>query len=313
MELKLGKLPAVEDPLNRTIPLSAILIPENLPPLPAAFDVDDPIQSVWGGVDDHFVYRNAGPDAVGDCVKAARAHHTLRLEMFEQKKQIEITDDEVVAEYFRESGGRDTGLILLNAMKDWRKQGWDIGGKHYTIYAFAKVDWKDHDQVKHAIHLLAGINFGMLVFTKDIEQFQNGQGWRLTGQDGKFRGGHGVYGCKYRDQEQAELGRLLAIRAEENGGHAWLPRPDIIGYEENGLWVMTWGVKQFMTWAFWDARVDEAYAVVDQRNDWQGKDSPLDIDKLDAYLELITGDKGIGQGCNPFSCLIPERIKEIRF
>jgi hypothetical protein len=291
MELKLGKLPAKID--DRTIKLSAILRTELLPELPASYDIDEVL-----GVSDNFMFNNS---TYGDCVIAARAHQTLRFEKFEQGVQIPITDQEVVDEYFKESNNHDIGLILLDSLKKWRKEGWKIKDKVYTIYAFASVDWKNHDEVKHCIHLLGGINFGMIVFSADIEQFRNGEGWHLTGQNGAFEGGHGVYACKYRDAERIKVANLLAEQAKENGGKIWLPRPDVVGYDENGIWCMTWGVKQFMTWEFWDARVDEAYGIVDNKNSWMGDTSPVDIPKLDAYLKEITGTTAD----EPSGCVFP--------
>jgi hypothetical protein len=285
MELKLGKLPPIID--ERTIPLSKILRMELLPELPTSYDLDEVL-----GVNDNFMFNNS---VYGDCVIAARAHQTLRFEAFEQGLQVPIADKEVIDEYFKESGGRDTGLVMLTSLKAWRNNGWKVGNKNYTIYAFASVDWHDHDQVKHCIHLLGGVNFGMMVFSADIDQFKNGEGWHLIGQNGTFEGGHGVYACKYRDTERIKIANLLAEQAKLNGGKTWLPRPDIVGYDENGVWCMTWGVKQFMTWDFWDQRVDEAYGIVDNRDSWLGN-SPVDINKLDGYLKEITGD-GDNGGC----------------
>lgn len=266
MELKLGKLPPVID--HRTIPLRAVLRAELLPELPAVYDIDE----VLGGIDDNFVFNNS---KYGDCVIAARAHQTLRFEKYEQGIQIPISDDEVVGEYFEQTGGRDTGLILLTSIKDWRNDGWEVGGKNYTIYAFASVDWPDHEEVKHCIHLLGGVNFGMRVYQTDMDQFHAGEGWHLTDDNGAFKGRHGVYACQYRDI---------------NNGIESVKYPDsskVVSYSQDGVWAMTWGRKQFMTWDFWDARVDEAYGIVDNKNKWQ-PDSALDVEKLDAYLQEIT-------------------------
>jgi hypothetical protein len=259
MELKLGKLPAQID--KRTIRLKNILRLELLPDLPASYDIDEAL----GGIDDNRMFLN---DIYGDCVKAARAHQTLRFEKYEQGTQPEITDDEVIQEYFNETGGADTGLILLASLKDWRNDGWMVGGKNYTIYAFASVDWKDHDEVRHCINLLGGVNFGMYVYQKDIDQFKAGEAWSLTGNDGEYKGGHGVYLC---------------------------------GYDEDGLTCMTWGKRQRMTWDFWDARVDEAYGIVDNKDEWLGEDSPVDVEKLDAYLQEITEGRGEGESPCPIA------------
>jgi hypothetical protein len=267
MELKLGKLPPRID--ERTIPLSKILKVELLPELPPSYDIDEVL-----GVSDSFMFNNS---VYGDCVIAARAHQTLRFEKIEQGVQIPILDKEVTDEYFKESDNRDTGLVLLNSLNAWHKTGWKVGDKVYTIYAFASVDWRDHDQVKHAIHLLGGVNFGMQVYQTDVDQFNAGKDWELTGQNGSFRGGHGVYLCAYKYQQNA------------------CPHC-ATGWTDDFITCMTWGRRQKMTWAFWDARVDEAYAIVDNKDDWIG-DSPIDVVALDDYLKEITGSSGDNGGC----------------
>jgi len=54
-----------------------------------------------------------------------------------------------------------------------------------------------------------------------------------------------------------------------------------------------------MDWDFWNARVNQAFAVVDNKNKWLG-DSPLNIPLMESYLKEITGSSGD----NP-SCLCP--------
>jgi len=265
IDLKLGKLPAKID--ARTIRLSSIIKKELLPPLPSSYDVDEAL----GGIDNNRMFAN---DQYGNCVIAAQAHQTFRFEKFEQGTQIDITDQEVIDEYFEQTGGADRGLILLLSLNKWRNAGWPVGGKNYTIYAFASVDWKNHDEVRHCIHLLGGVNLGMRVYQKDIDQFNADEPWHLTGNDGEFRGGHGVY--------------LHVYEADELG-----------------ITCTTWGRQQPMSWEFWDARVDEAYGIVDNRNAWMGEASPLDVELLDYYLEQISGNGGEPQGCAfpPFSII----------
>lgn len=253
MEYKLGKLPPKID--RRTIKLSKIL--KALPPPPEAHNIDNALN----GIEDDFMFNNS---QYGDCVIAARAHQTLRFEKFEQGKQIVITDQEVIHEYKEQTGGPDTGLVLLYSLKDWKNDGWIVGGKRYKIYAFASVDWKDHDEVKNCIHLLGGVNFGMRVYSKDLEQFKNDEVWSLTGDSGSLKGGHGVY---------------------------------VYSYDTEGLVCMTWGKRQRMTWDFWDARVDEAYGIVDNVDPWI-EDSELDVERLNGYLQEITEGRGEGNiGC----------------
>ena len=268
MEVKLGKLEPLID--KRTIPLKAIIRAELLPELPPSYNIDESL----GGIEDNFVFNNF---MYGDCVIAARAHQTLRFEKFEQGVQIPIADQEVIDQYFKETGGRDTGLVLLTSLKRWRNEGWKVGDKVYTIYAFASVDWKNHDEVKHCIHLLGGVNFGMMVFQKDLDQFNANEEWQLTGSNGSFKGRHGVYLYAYTDE------------------HHDCPHC-AVGWDDKGLICMTWGKRQRMSWDFWDARIDEAYGIVDNRNKWMGE-SPVDVEKLDAYLNEIAGTPPDNGGC----------------
>jgi len=258
MELKLGKLPARID--SRTIKLSSIMRRELLPPLPDTYHIDEAL----GGLEDNFMYAN---NRYGCCVISARAHQTLRFEKFEQGIQLPITDDEVIAEYFHESGGADNGLYMLNSLKSWRKKGWRIGDKVYKIYAFAAIDWKNHDDVKHCIHLLGGVNLGMRVYQHDFDDFVANRPWDLNGNpSGEYIGGHAIYACAY-------------------------------GYDEADIEIMTWGKRQAMSWGFWDRRVDEAYGIVDNKNYWMAEDSPVDIEKLDAYLKLISMENWSESNC----------------
>jgi len=42
------------------------------------------------------------------------------------------------------------------------------------------------------------------------------------------------------------------------GGHA-VP---VVAYDARGLTVVTWGALQTMTWTFWEAYCEEAYAII---------------------------------------------------
>jgi len=264
----------------RTIPLRAILRLKELPPLPNEYDAHEAV----GGVQDDRMFGN---DTYGDCVKAAFAHFILTLEKFEQGVQIEIDDQEVIDEYLRETGGADSGLYATYAMKDWRNHGLEFGDKTYTIYSYAGAEPKDHVAIKYSIYLLRGIFFAMQVFQTDIDQFKAGEPWHLTGNNGSLLGGHGVYAFSY-------------INTHQDCTHC------LTGWDENGLTCMTWGEEQFMTWDFWDARVNQAFAVVDNRNKWQGADSPVNVDLNDSYLREITGDGTDNPGC-PFPWLRPAK------
>lgn len=249
---KLGKLPAVVD--KRTIKLKSILKESLLPPLPESFNIDTSL----GGINDSRMYAN---DKYGCCVISARAHQTMRFEKFEQNRLINIKDYEVTSQYFKETGGLDSGLVLLYSLRRWRAEGWEADGKNHKIHAFSSVDWKDHTEVKYCIYLLGGINYGFMVPRSAMEQFNNNEPWSIVTPDGGITGGHAVYAYSYLD-----------------------------GYNDIGPVCMTWGKRQQMTWAFWDKYTDEAYAIIDDKNEWQ-ENSPLDIPTLEKYLDEICEQK----------------------
>src|SRR5437867_3767425 len=112
---KLGKAAAQRD--DRNLMFAAIL--RRPPKVPREYDFDLKHPGTPTPI-----FAN---DAHGDCVIAGRAHQTLRFEAIEQHKTIRITDRDVLRECFKETGGEDSGLVVLQSLRLWRKQGWTIG------------------------------------------------------------------------------------------------------------------------------------------------------------------------------------------
>jgi hypothetical protein len=281
----------------RTIPFRSLLKLRLLPPLEKFYSVDQALS----GVNDNYIFGN---DQYGNCVKAMMAHMILRLEKFEQGTQITITADEVIKEYLRETGGPDIGLNMLLALKDWRNHGLNFGGKTYKIYAFSSVDPQDLTQVRYCIQLLRGIPFAMRVYTTDVDQFRNGEMWHLTGNDGQFEGGHGVYGYLFNIGGPAQSIKLspgyrtLNLLPSTLGSWDAPEGATEVDYFSDIFEVMTWGVRQKMDTAFWRARVLEGYGIIDNRDPWLGANSPVDVKAADAQLQEITGHPDTsGSGC----------------
>ena len=61
---------------------------------------------------------------------------------------ITITDSDVLREYRAETGGPDTGLVVLDSLKEWRTKGWLVAQKRYKIKAFAQVNQAAPDELK---------------------------------------------------------------------------------------------------------------------------------------------------------------------
>lgn len=151
--LPLGRLPVKRDPRNFQM---AGLI--SRAKFPASFDFDKKHPGVPTPM-----FCN---DALGCCVMSARGHLTLREELLEQKKIISINDHEIMAEYYRETGGGDTGL------------------------AFAEIKPKQHDLVKQSIFAL-GCYIGVNLPLSSREELESGKAWTHTTGKGSSPGSWG--------------------------------------------------------------------------------------------------------------------------
>jgi hypothetical protein len=87
---------------------------------PERYNLDDAIQGLQ--------LRLFLNDRYDDCVIAARAHHTIRLIYSPVHPILDISDDEVSAEYLAETGGNDNGLRLHDSLSRWQTDGWKAGG-----------------------------------------------------------------------------------------------------------------------------------------------------------------------------------------
>jgi YD repeat-containing protein len=197
-----------------------------------------------------------GNDTLGDCVIAGRAHQTLRFEWIEQKTLIAITDTEVKRQYFKETGGPDSGLVVLDSLKSWRRTGWIAATKRYKIKAFAEINATNQTEVKRAVFMDVGVGLGLSLPNAAMPQFHAGKPWEVVaGPNGKPNpnNGHYVY---------------------------------VSGYTQVGPVCVTWGRKQQMTWAFLQRYCDEAYAIIDDVNTTK-KRRGLNEKQIEAFLATL--------------------------
>jgi len=241
---KLGKKPAKRD--SRNLKLASILR------APVAVPDEYDFDTSHAGVPTP-VFAN---DRLGDCVIAGRAHQTLRFELVEQQKVIRITDGEVVREYLLETGGVDSGLIVLDSLNRWRKRGWIAAGGRYYIAAFAEVDRRQPSQVKQSVFTELGVGLGLWLPLSAQREFEAGKPWAAVSGPGSAPGswgGHYVY---------------------------------VTGYTTLGPTCVTWGRKQLMSWAFFGRYCDEAYAIVDALDTPKTRRA-LDRSKIEKFLKTL--------------------------
>jgi hypothetical protein len=196
------------------------------------------------------MYRN---DDLGDCVIAGRAHQTLRFELLDQGKLIKISDEEVENEYFSLSGGKDIGLVVRDALEDWRTDGWIAGKRRLKIHAYADLDRSSRLEIKRAIFLDVGCGIGLQLPLSAQKQLAAGKAWDVVagaGSKPNSWGGHYVY---------------------------------VSGYTKRGPVCVTWGRKQQMTWKFFEKYCDEAYGIIDAVTTKKLK-TFLDVKRVNAFL-----------------------------
>lgn len=242
---RLGKAPARRD--ERNLQLRALL--KRAVKLPTEYDFDLKHPTVPTPM--------FGNDAWGCCVISGRAHQTLRFELVEQQKVIPITTKEVVDEYLRESGGEDSGLVMLDSLRLWRKKGWIAAGKRYNIRAFSEVNRANMTEVRTAIFLNLGVGIGLRLPNTAERELTAGKPWTTTtgpGSTPNSWGGHYVY---------------------------------VSGYTKLGPTCVTWGAKQQMSWAFFTKFCDEAYCIIDDL-DITKKRTNIDAKKVDAFLATVS-------------------------
>lgn len=204
-------------------------------------------------------------DEYGCCVIAARAHQTLRFEEYEQARILGITDSDVLEQYWKE--GRvvsdeekpDNGLVMLYSICEWRNNGWKADSCNYKINAFAELNPLFTSEIRYGIYAFRGLMAGLMLPISAQKQFNKGKDWAIT-----------------TDDDESWAGSW--------GGHAVY----VVGYTPDGLFCITWGQLQFMTWGFWYRYCDECYAVIDAAN---YDESILDVSALEDKLADLLVDE----------------------
>ena len=201
-------------------------MPTDLPPAPDVSDYRGLIGTPLGMM---------GNDTLGDCTAAAKGHLIQTWTGWNCPPGIVPSDADVIAFYSGSTGydpsdpSTDQGGVMLDVANYWRQTG--LAG--HKIGAFAAVDPQNAEHVKQAIHLLTGIDIGVAL----PATAQNQTVWDVVGDGQTGDSAPGSW-----------------------GGHD-VP---IIGYNAAYLFCITWGQVLPMTWEFFAAYCDEAYAMVSQ-------------------------------------------------
>ena len=223
-KLKLGKGAARHDP--RALLMASYVAP-SLPPPPPSADLTTKV-SAWGMMEN---------DQIGDCTCAAAGHLLMEWTANAGKKMVTPSDKQIVAAYSAitgynpTTGANDNGAVEVDVLNYWRQTG--IAG--HKIGAFVSLEPSNHNHIMDAVYIFQGCYIGMQLPISAQAQVQNHQPWSVPPGGATGDGKPGSW-----------------------GGHA-VPA---VAYDSRGVTVVTWGALQMMTWSFWEAYCDEAYAIL---------------------------------------------------
>jgi hypothetical protein len=141
-------------------------------------------------------------------------------------RQCDVKEADIVKAYLAYTKGADGGAAMLEVLNLWR-QGGIIGKK---IEAYVSVDKED---IRSGINLFGGIYLG-LALPNYVMSDPLGVPWTRT---------------------------ALASKNSRNGHCVQL-----VGYDRDGLWCISWGCLKFMSNNFLKKYTDEAYAILSP--DW---------------------------------------------
>ena len=172
-------------------------------------------------------------DQYGDCTCAAAAH---MIQNWTANAGTEASPpNQTVLSFYEHFVGTppppDEGCNMLSVLKYWRSTGLN----HHKVTAFASIDTQNQAQTQSASFLLGRIYIGVALPDFTV------QGDMLT--------------VPWVVPPGGPVGNAAP---NPNNGHC-IPA---VGYDADQLWIVTWGELKSMSWDFYHAYADEAYAVL---------------------------------------------------
>lgn len=178
----------------------------------------------------------------GDCVIAGHVHLSQAVAQENGGTYVYPGDPAVQTEYFALTGGADTGLVESSFLATARQT--PVLGSQVDV--FCPFDHTNLNEVKSVINAFGGAFLGVALPQSAEQQFPGN--WTVV-PGSPILGGHCVVA---------------------------------IGYDANGVYIVTWGQVVQVTWEWFTTYVEEAYAVLytEQVQQGRGPLENLDIDQL---------------------------------
>ncbi len=198
-------------------------------------------------------------DLLGSCVDAAIANLASVQAAAEGRPGFAFDEPDVLGDYFDQTGGRDTGLVLGAALARVQERGFpskDGAPGPWKVDAWATVDPQNVDEVCGAAAMFRGLVCGLKLPRSILSQpVVPDEPWRVAdGPDGE---------------------------PDSLGGHCVL----FVAYSPMGPLFVTWGRLQRASWPWWLTYCSEAIAVLD---DARAEVAGTDLDRLRADLRRLS-------------------------
>ncbi len=222
--MKLGRLPHDAATLAR-LPQAAPHLDAAAPGCPSVIDWSrDVALGAWG------VFLN---DQLGDCTCAAVAHAIILWSAtaspvggapcrWPNSRDV-LALYEAVAGYVPGRSETDRGARCADVLAHWCQCGIGCDGAMDRLAAYAVIDPRNHAHVRTALWALGAVYAGVLL---------------------------------HEAQETEAVWSDLS--SPVMGGHCVL----LVAADNDGLTCVTWGELRRMTWGWWDAAAEEAYALL---------------------------------------------------
>lgn len=166
-----------------------------------------------------------GNDHYGDCGVAGLEHVFMADAAMTGENERFPDSTEAVEFYLRYTNGQDSGVVLATYLAYVRKTGYY--GRDVT--AFAPVAVHDVPTLQYAIYAYGSAYTGIVVTQAMQRAFASHRPWTMTTVDSAVAGGHCV---------------------------------PAVGYDDEFLYIITWGSVQPVTWPAWHHMSSEAWAVI---------------------------------------------------
>lgn len=171
--------------------------------------------------------------SIGTCT-CAGIGHLIQAWTANAGNEVILPDADVLQMYETLSGynpqthANDNGCVEQNVLQ-WMS---DTGIDSHKIVAFAEVNIKDPAEMKAALYQFGGLYMGIQCPKSAEDALATGQPWDYV-PGSPIEGGHCIVAVKW---------------------------------DEQGIWIVSWGKLILMTWEFWANYAEECWVIITQ--DW---------------------------------------------